>query len=417
MRSGRRLTPASGLALLLLLAAGPVLAQPREAAGVAARLEAVTDRAEAEEPVTVRFTLTNTTSAPITILKWHTPLEGFNSDMFVVERDGRRVPYVGREVKRGAPGPEDYVTIEPGRSVSADLDLSEGYALAEPGRYQAQYRSEISIPARAADDYRGNREDERGNDREKRWPPLVTRDIASNAVSFDLAEARQAPLMILSPSVVAVTVDQARRRTRAKAAAFQGCSASQQTQVQEAHTRAGQLTAFAILALGGTKEANRASSQRYTTWFGTYTAARYSTVQNNFSKILGALDNETVTYHCDCSDNYYAYVYPNNPYHIYLCQKFWPAPLDGTDSKAGTIIHETSHFYVVADTDDNAYGHAACKNLANSNPAQAVANADSHEYFAENTPPLSMGLEHLALALLTIGLVVAAERLWRTRRT
>lgn len=413
MRSGRRLTPVSGLALLLLLTAGPVLAQPRETAGVAARLEAVAERAEAEEPVTVRFTLTNTTSAPITVLKWHTPLEGFNSDMFVVERDGRRVPYVGREVKRGAPGPEDYVTIEPGQSVSADLDLSEGYALAERGRYQAQYRSEILIPARPAEDYPEN---ERESGRETRGPALVPRELASNAVSFDLAEARQAPRVIRSPSVVAVTVEQARRRTRAKAAAFEGCSASQQSQIQEAHTRAGQLTAFAILALGGTKEANRASSQRYTTWFGTYTAARYSTVQNNFSKILGALDNETVTYHCDCNENHYAHVYPNNPYHIYLCQKFWPAPLDGTDSKAGTIIHETSHFYVVADTDDNAYGHTACKNLANNNPAQAVANADSHEYFAENTPPLSMGLEHLALALLTIGLVVAAERLWRTRR-
>ena len=32
------------------------------------------------------------------------------------------------------------------------------------------------------------------------------------------------------------------------------------------------------------------------------------------------------------------------------------------------------------------YGQAGAKSLAISNPANAVDNADSHEYFAENTP-------------------------------
>ncbi|HEV8631557.1 MAG TPA: M35 family metallo-endopeptidase, partial [Thermoanaerobaculia bacterium] len=51
--------------------------------------------------------------------------------------------------------------------------------------------------------------------------------------------------------------------------------------------------------------------------------------------------------------------------------------------------HETSHFTVVAGTDDWAYGQSACKSLALSNPTNAVDNADSHEYFAENTPALN----------------------------
>ena len=45
-----------------------------------------------------------------------------------------------------------------------------------------------------------------------------------------------------------------------------------------------------------------------------------------------------------------------------------------------------SHFTVVAGTNDNAYGQTACKKLAQKNPRKAVDNADSHEYFAENTP-------------------------------
>ena len=62
--------------------------------------------------------------------------------------------------------------------------------------------------------------------------------------------------------------------------------------------------------------------------------------------------------------------------------------MSGTDSKGGTLVHEMSHFNVVAGTDDHAYGQSAAASLAISNPAQAVDNADSHEYFGENTPAL-----------------------------
>jgi peptidyl-Lys metalloendopeptidase len=69
-----------------------------------------------------------------------------------------------------------------------------------------------------------------------------------------------------------------------------------------------------------------------------------------------------------------------------MCNAFWSAPVSGTDSKGGTIVHEMSHFNVVAGTDDIVYGQSGAKSLALSNPAQAIQNADSHEYFAENTP-------------------------------
>ena len=74
---------------------------------------------------------------------------------------------------------------------------------------------------------------------------------------------------------------------------------------------------------------------------------------------------------------------------IYLCGAFWSAANTGTDSRAGTLVHESSHFTVNGGTTDIAYGQSAAKALAKSNPANAVRNADSHEYFAENTPALS----------------------------
>jgi peptidyl-Lys metalloendopeptidase len=93
-----------------------------------------------------------------------------------------------------------------------------------------------------------------------------------------------------------------------------------------------------------------------------------------------------VTVDCGCREDYYAYVYPNQPYKIYVCNAFWSAPMTGTDSKGGTLVHEMSHFTVVAGTGDWAYGHEAAAALAVGNPERAIDNADSHEYFGENTP-------------------------------
>jgi peptidyl-Lys metalloendopeptidase len=127
---------------------------------------------------------------------------------------------------------------------------------------------------------------------------------------------------------------------------------------------------------------------RYTTWFGAYTSARYGTAQQHFVAIDSAMDqsNNNIIIDCSCKQSYYAYVYPTQPYRIYVCNAFWSAPTQGTDSKGGTLIHEMSHFNVVAATDDNVYGQTGAKQLAISDPAKALDNADSHEYFAENTP-------------------------------
>jgi peptidyl-Lys metalloendopeptidase len=53
--------------------------------------------------------------------------------------------------------------------------------------------------------------------------------------------------------------------------------------------------------------------------------------------------------------------------------------MTGTDSKGGTLVHEVSHFNVVAGTDDDAFGQTNAKNLARNDPAKALANADNYE--------------------------------------
>ena len=43
----------------------------------------------------------------------------------------------------------------------------------------------------------------------------------------------------------------------------------------------------------------------------------------------------------------------------------------------------------VAGTDDHVYGQSGAAEMARTAPARAVNNADSHEYFGENAPPLN----------------------------
>jgi peptidyl-Lys metalloendopeptidase len=106
-------------------------------------------------------------------------------------------------------------------------------------------------------------------------------------------------------------------------------------------------------------------------------------VTGDYVNIYSAMSTQAFVFYCDCTDSSYAFVYANQPYKVHLCNAFWSAPATGTDSKAGTLIHETSHFSVVAGTQDYAYGQTACRSLATSNPKRAIHNADSHEYFAE----------------------------------
>lgn len=94
----------------------------------------------------------------------------------------------------------------------------------------------------------------------------------------------------------------------------------------------------------------------------------------------------------DGSDDY-AYVHPNDASHtIYLDQRFWSAPMSGTDSKAGTLCHEMSHFTDIGGTKDQfegylnnakVYGDANSLALARARPDLALQHADSFEYWCE----------------------------------
>ena len=97
---------------------------------------------DSAKPVKLRFDLTNAGDEDLYVLKWYTPLEGLNSDCLkVIRNEKTKVAYDGPMVKRGNPGPDDYVLVPAGGTVSADVNVSESYAVSLP----ADYRVELNI--------------------------------------------------------------------------------------------------------------------------------------------------------------------------------------------------------------------------------------------------------------------------------
>jgi len=335
---------------------------------LAASLEMDATWLSGSEDVLVHFSLTNTTAGPLHILSWQTPFAGIEEDLFEVSRNGQLLPYLGPHYKRPAPTAEDYILLAPGETRTATVELSSAYDMAVTGEYTIRYRLETyDLVQNLA--FRGR--------------PLAA-EVSSNRLLLWI-EGREAPTAGTQAEIAFIDS----LAEKALTPTFTGrCSNTQQSQLIEALGWAETISGGAYTYLNTTPVANRPSSQRYGTWFGTYDSGRWSTVEGNFSAIHSAFATQAITLDCKCKQNYYAYVYPTQPYKIYLCKVFWTAPMTGTDSKAGTLVHEMSHFNVVAGTDDVTYGQTSCKNLAISNPNQAIQNADSHEYFAENTPAL-----------------------------
>jgi len=291
----------------------------------------------AAESALVKVTLRNTRSKSVKLLKWFTPADGLEESLFVVARDGKALAFEGPHYKRPAVTAEDYLTLAPGESQTWTVDLSEGYDLSKTGDYSLRF---------------------------------AVGPLSSNSLKLSIEGRASANRQPSEPISTTSTVS------------FTNCDATQQPLALQAVSNASLYANGASTYLNGTPSA----TPRYTTWFGTYSSSGWSTAQSHFAAIKDAFDTKPITIDCGCRKKYYAYVYPNQPYKIYVCSVFWQAPATGTDSKAGTLIHEMSHFTVTSGTDDWAYGQTNAKALAISDPTKALDNADSHEYFAENTP-------------------------------
>jgi len=246
----------------------------------------------------------------------------------------------------------NFTLIEPGQSVEFTHDLSTRYDFTNSGEGTYDFHA-LDI--------------------------FTHIDSTGNLVS--LHGSQNSPVSVKISGDLAAIPSMPSSAKFAKRARFMRCSSAQQAQLSAAIPAAQRYAANALSYL----ERYRWSTSRYTTWFGRYNSNNLGLVTSHFRAISGG-QFSSFTYDCSCTDaGTYAFVNPNKYGYINLCGAFWRAPVTGTDSKGGTLVHECSHFTRNGGTQDYAYGQSACRRLAQTNPARAVMNADSHEYFAESS--------------------------------
>jgi peptidyl-Lys metalloendopeptidase len=299
-------------------------------------------------PSTVTLELINTARYPVALLRWKLPLDNrFGGNSFSVRYHNITVPYLGPLVKYAEPFLGDYVMISHNSSIKVDVMLQDFYDLSLPGKYDVFFAADIL-------DYVEDQNILKVFPREvKAFTPYL--EVMSNSLEIIVVES-------LTPKPMRVPYP---------------CSNSEINELNTAGSNQQTMIEKALTII------NQGDSSTYLEWFGEFTDSR----QTIASECISAMtDNSVVKYACDDQSGVYAYVYPNDQSHtIYVCEAFWYAPMvGGYDTKAGTLIHELSHFTNICGTSDYEYGTSRCRNLAITNPNRAVANGDSYEYFCES---------------------------------
>lgn len=314
--------------------------------------------AESGSRVVLQATLVNSDAEPIRVLRRAIGANGAAGNAFTVTRRGQPVARTHAMVKYAAPQPADYQTVPAGGTWVYTVDLSSAFAFTVTADY--------AIRLVAAD-------------------PLLVLDTDGRVIATTLTSVTAVAVITGRPVEKApAAASTARTTIGALSLATVGCSTGEQTTVTTSVADAGTYAGAAVQYFG-----DRRAGARYVQWFGAYDATRWERVQDNFEAADAVLDAGEITVVCHdalCAPSVFAFVYPTQPYIVYVCGAFWTAPATGTDSKAGTLIHEFMHFTAIAGTDDWAYGQTDASALAVSNPGRAVTNSDNYEYFAENTP-------------------------------
>lgn len=316
----------------------------------------------------IEFQLHNDGPMSVVVLKWYTPLEGLWSDCLRVTHNGVNIPYDGPLAKRGAPSAQDFVCIPAGGSFAVCVDVSKAYDTTDPGFYEVavdttleEAITDIGLSAMV-----------RTQEYSLTSPPVTfqvyggtspTQGTAARAAELqknqkDATESESALQSPISP----------------KEPKFEGDSSDMQDIIRTACINGYQLASEAAESF--------CDEATYREWFGTVSDARLSKVWSNFIHVKLAMEQKVFTYNFKgdgCPPHMYAYTYKGSTT-VWICNEFWMADSTGTDSQAGTILHELMH--AVVSLDDLAYGQQKCKDLATADPNQAIRNADSHEYFA-----------------------------------
>ncbi|CAF1373848.1 unnamed protein product [Didymodactylos carnosus] len=312
--------------------------------------------------------------------------------LFHVTLHGKKVSYSGPRFKLSAAAVYATIALAPGENLNCIVSLSSYYDLRVSGAYKIRYQqfADRVLKTHSA-------------------APKAT--IVSNILTLQLNGVRNAVLEEVDRRrlLLSSKKETAAGKTESPQITFNNeCTDEQKATIEAAIVQAKEYTKETQRFLAN--DILKEKTERFTKWFGVAEGdserssavqeEHYSAITDHFINVKDVLHNKPQKYFCrivdvdHCTSGTFAYVYPDMPYEYNLCSTFFEASVAGTDSQGDALIHETTHFLVVAGTDDVAdtgdnaatYGQEKCEKLAKKNPTLAVQNADNNEYFAENSP-------------------------------
>lgn len=183
------------------------------------------------------------------------------------------------------------------------------------------------------------------------------------------------------------------------AQSFETCTKVERGKLNAAYARAERLTLTATTAIGPNPAFER--------WFGAYSAKNGERVRRVLKGIVKGLKADDGIATCLnngqdlCGGDTYAFVSKSDPYNVSFCPSFFEMDTmkdltaenlrDGVGTRAGTIVHEFSHFSIVGDTEDLCYARDVCSDMAQTSSEDAIHNADSYQFFVEDVTYYGVG--------------------------
>jgi len=342
----------------------------------------------AKAPIGCRFHLKNDGKQDYSVLKWSTPLEGMMSNCLTVTRNGKKLEYDGIYMKRGVPGPDEFLTVGAGQTLSSTFQVSDAFDMTKAGEYSVAVDTYLEYVVGSA----ASKPDIKRKIR-RLSSPAVSFQIVGRGSSEEtlgqIARFLESRKQTKQNGIFDGTFGDGVSRTSVFPNQVQpvikGGTPALQKDTKVAHEDAHK-TIISFLNAPG------AQTSLVTTWFGQEKKSivpfmgikPQEIIVKKFKKMTKVLGKETITYTFDgprCTANTYAYTFKKSR-NIFLCSLYQQASvLTGDDNKVGILTHELSH--AIASTDDIVYGKDPCRNLATQKPAKAVKNADNFEYFVE----------------------------------
>ena len=309
------------------------------------------------------FTITNTHRRELYLLKRNTPFEGLLTDFVTIARDGKKIRYDSKVLKRGAHSKDEFIRLMAGERRSVDVDLTSAYHIHTAAEYRVSLNTTVIFSV----------------DGDTSPAKLRSQQLKS-PVKIINAYKHKEPKMTLG------------QQQRNNEHYFDSGASSDHpitpVVVEDRYIRKYMVIKAYNKAFERVKDAPQwidAQPSLYRKYFG---SAAKDSVKEFYQQIKNAMSTRRYTfkYHSgpidgESSDNVYAFTHYRSTT-IYLCHLYLTAEDEGYDTKYGTIVHELTH--AVDDTDDVDYGEKDAENLAKHDPSQAANNADNYEYFVES---------------------------------